>query len=159
MRRDYVVRSEIKEFAFTKMLTCGSCGSGITAQEKFKNLKDGTVARYVYYGCTKSRNLNCKNGYTREEELIDQLIKIMDRINLNEIGIQYKFQEEMNRLAKFQKSFFKGSSGLENKPKNVNFRSYAKYLLKEGSVIEKRELLACVKSKLVLTKKILTLEK
>jgi hypothetical protein len=37
-------------------------------------------------------------------------------------------------------------------------RGYAKYLLKEGSTIEKRELMACIKSKLILTSKILTLK-
>ena len=83
----------------------------------------------------------------------------MDKINLNEIGINDKFEKELERMAKFQKNFFKGSGYLKNKPKDIDFRNYAKYLLKEGSVIEKRELLACVKSKLILTKRILTLEK
>jgi DNA invertase Pin-like site-specific DNA recombinase len=44
-----------KEFAFTKLMTCGLCGSGISAEEKYKNLKDGTVAKYIYYGCTQAQ--------------------------------------------------------------------------------------------------------
>jgi len=40
-----------------------------------------------------------------------------------------------------------------------NPNTYAKYILKEGSSIEKRELLACMKSKLILTQKVLTLNK
>jgi DNA invertase Pin-like site-specific DNA recombinase len=47
---------EPKEFAFTKLMTCGLCGSGICADEKFKKLKDGSINRHVYYGCTKSKN-------------------------------------------------------------------------------------------------------
>ncbi len=39
MKRDNFVRSEIKEFAFTKLISCGHCGSGISATEKFKKLK------------------------------------------------------------------------------------------------------------------------
>jgi len=31
---------ETREFAFTKLLKCGSCGSGITACEKYKKLKN-----------------------------------------------------------------------------------------------------------------------
>lgn len=42
--------------------------------------------------------------------------------------------------------------------KEIDLRNYAKYLLKEGSVTEKRELLLCIKSKLVLTKGVITLE-
>ena len=40
LKRDRIVRSDIKEFAFTKLMLCGSCGSGICADEKFKKLKE-----------------------------------------------------------------------------------------------------------------------
>ena len=156
LKRDQIVRSEIKEFAFTKLITCGACGSGVTAEEKYKKLKDGTTTRYVYYGCTRARDLNCKAGYIREEELIEQLIKVMDKIDISEIGMRHKFEEEVARITKFQKNFF-GGTDLKSR-KGINLRNYAKYLLKEGSVIEKRELLACIKSKLILAAKILTLK-
>ena len=139
-------------------MNCGLCGSGITADEKFKKLKDGTTVRYVYYGCTRGRDLNCKGGYIREEELINQLITIIDKIDVNEIGMRYKFEEEIKRFQKFQK----GVLGIKENPKTekqIDIRTYAKYLLREGSIIEKRELLSCIKSKLVLTKKIFRLEK
>ena len=158
LKRDHIVRSEIKEFAFTKFIACGSCGSGVTAEEKYKKLKDGTISRYLYYGCTRSKNLHCKNGYIREEELIEQLVKVMDKIDINEIGMRHKFEEEVARLMKFQKSFFADAKKLKPE-KNIDLRSYAKYLLREGSVIEKRELLSCIKSKLILTQKVLTIEK
>ncbi|HWC57656.1 MAG TPA: recombinase family protein [Candidatus Paceibacterota bacterium] len=58
--RSQILRVENKEFAFTKMMMCGLCGSGISADEKFKKLKNGEVARYVYYGCTKNKDKNCK---------------------------------------------------------------------------------------------------
>lgn len=157
LKRDHIVRSEIKEFAFTKLITCGSCGSGVTAEEKYKKLKDGTTVRYVYYGCTRSKNLHCKGGYIREEELINQLIKVLDKIDVNELGMRHKFEEEIERFNKFQKIVM----GMERNIKSVkiDLKTYAKYLLKEGSVIEKRELLACMKSKLVLKDKNIQLEK
>lgn len=158
LKRDRIVRSEIKEFAFTKLLKCGDCGSGVSADEKYKKLKDGTVARYVYYGCTRARDLHCKGGYIREEELIEQLAKIMDQIDINEIGMRHKYDQEVERLQRFQRSFMEADK--KSKPsKQIDLRSYAKYVLKDGSTIEKRELMACIKSKLVLTRKVLTLEK
>ena len=51
-----------------------------------------------------------------------------------------------------------GASGVEP-DKEIDLRGYAKYLLKEGSVTEKRELLLCIKSRLVLSQKVLQLEK
>lgn len=156
LKRDQIVR-ESKEFAFTKLMTCGLCGSGITADEKYKKLKDGTTARYVYYGCTRSRDLHCKGGYLREENLIEQLLKIIDKIDVNEIGMRYKFEEEIKRFQKFQK----GVLGIKENPKTekeIDIRTYAKYLLREGSVIEKRELLSCMKSRFVLAKKIVEIK-
>jgi len=159
LKRDNIVKSEIKEFAFTKLIACGHCGSGITADEKYKKLKDGTTARYVYYGCTRSKNLHCKGGYIREEELIDQMIKLLDEMDVNEIGMKHKFQEELERFNKFQKMFIESNNIKRVKPINMNLKDYAKYLLREGSVIEKRELLSCIESKLVIKDKILTLQK
>jgi len=160
LKRDHFVKSEMKEFAFTKLITCGHCGSGITADEKYKKLKDGTTARYVYYGCTRAKNLHCEGGYIREEELIEQLIRVIDWVDINEIGAKHKFQEELERFNKFQKMFIESSDKAKKlKPLNMDLKDYAKYLLKEGSVIEKRELLSCIKTKLVLKQKILTLEK
>ncbi len=155
LKRSEIVR-ESKEFAFTKLITCGLCGSGITADEKYKKLKDGTLSRYVYYGCTRSRDINCKGGYIREEELIKQLLVILDDVDLNEIGMRHKFEEEVARLNKFQKSIL-GMQGTRVEVKDANLRTYAKYLLKEGSIIEKRELLSCLKSKLALKNKVLKL--
>lgn len=157
LKRDRIVRSDIKEFAFTKLMMCGDCGSGISADEKFKKLKDGTSNRYVYYGCTKARDLKCKGGYIREEELIEQLVKIIDDIDLNRITMRQKFEAEVERMRKFQRSFA-GESSVASE-KELDLRQYAKYLLKEGSVTEKRELLLCINSRLVLSQKVLTLEK
>ena len=43
LKIDYTIKYGMKEFAFTKMITCGHCGSGITADDKFKKLKNGTT--------------------------------------------------------------------------------------------------------------------
>ena len=61
-----------KEFAFTKLITCGSCGSGITAEEKFKDLKGGGRTRHVYYKCTRTRDQTCLTRIN-EQDLISKL--------------------------------------------------------------------------------------
>ena len=155
LKRDHIVRSDIKEFAFTKLMTCGSCSSGVTADEKFKKLKDGTSNRYVYYGCTRHKDKACKNGYVREELLIEHMVKIMDQVDFNKIAMREKFEAEVERLRKFQRSFLHTKDA---KPeKDIDLCAYAKYILKDGSLTEKRELLLCIKSKLVLTQGMLTL--
>ena len=141
-----------KEFAFTKMLTCGACGSGITAQEKYKNLKDGTIAKYIYYGCTRSRNINCKEGYTEEKVLIKQLLDLMNKIDLDKSGVKKKLEAEIERYKKFHSGIM-GKANEEYSVKDTDIRNYAKYLLTEGSIFEKRDLLGCLKSKIILKEK------
>ena len=46
-------KKQYQEFTFTNLMVCGYCGSEMTAQEKDKNLKDGSVRSYIYYNCTK----------------------------------------------------------------------------------------------------------
>lgn len=151
LKRDEVKR-ESKEFAFTKLMVCGLCGSGITAEEKFKKLKNGTVARYVYYGCTDNKTKCCKNPYIREEELISQLTQIIDAIDINEIGMRHKFEEEMKRYDKFRKEVLCLAEKIGPKDQ-ADIRTYAKYVLREGSNEEKRELLSMLKGKISLTDK------
>lgn len=153
--KSQVVRSESKEFAFTRLMECGLCGSGVTADEKFKKQKNGNVHRHVYYGCNKSKDRACKSGYINEPALIDQFVELIDRIDINEIGVKEKIKSEVERLRKFQQSV------LDIKTKTVvadlDIRNYAKYVLREGADIEKRELLGCLKSKLFLANKELSL--
>jgi len=156
LKRDQIVR-ENKEFAFTKLFTCGLCGSGISAEEKYKQLKDGTTAKYVYYGCSRARDRNCKNLYIREEELVTQLFHIMDQVNINELGMRHKLEEEIKRYNKFQSVVLGGKGKHDPAEAEINIRTYIKYLIKEGSVAEKRELLGNLRSRLVYKNKTITL--
>jgi DNA invertase Pin-like site-specific DNA recombinase len=155
LKRDNIVRQS-KEFAFTKLMVCGKCGSGISAEEKYKQLKDGTVAKYIYYGCGRSKDRTCKNPYLREEELVEQLVKILNEIDVNQTGLQVKFEEELKRFNKFNR----GVLGMKNGSQvheEVDLRTYAKYVLREGTNEEKRELMGCFKSKLKVTNRTIIL--
>jgi site-specific DNA recombinase len=145
------VRVENKEFAFTKLMACGLCRSGITADEKFKRQKNGNVHRYVYYGCCRSKDRNCKGGYLEEKELINQFEGLLDQINLDEIGIKEKIKSEVKKLKKFQSSVLGIREEIDIK--EIEIRNYAKYVLKEGSDLEKRELMGCFTSQIILKEK------
>lgn len=149
------VRSETKEFAFTKLMTCGLCGSGVCADEKFKKQKNGNVHRHVYYGCTRSKDMNCRGGYVNEPDLIKQFEQLIDTIDLNEIGIKDKLKSEVERFKKFQQIALGIRDNIQSD--DIDVRNYARYVLHYGTNIEKRELLSCLKSKIILTEKKISL--
>lgn len=156
MKRDNIVRQS-HEFIFTKLMVCGHCDSGITAEEKYKQLKDGTVAKYIYYGCGRSKDRTCKSQYLREEELTEQLVKLMDQINFNNTGVEIKFNEELKRYNKFNRGVL-GMNNTTSKHKEIDLKTYAKYILMNGSNEEKRELMGCFKSRIKVTAKVVTIE-
>jgi len=140
-----------KEFAFTRIMTCGLCGSGISAVEKYKKLKNGTFNTHIYYGCTKSKDKNCKCGYINETELIIQLQDLVDTIKLKENIVLKKLKAEVIRFKKFQLALSGKSTDI--KVSNKDIRNYMKFILKDGDINEKREFLESLDSNFVIKNK------
>ncbi|MDP3725909.1 MAG: recombinase family protein [bacterium] len=149
---EHVTKTYGKEFAFTKLMTCGLCGSGITADEKIKKQQNGNVHRYVYYNCTRLNKRDCKGGLMREENLIEQLSNLMDEIDLDEIGMKERIKAEIERHNKFQSRLL-GIKETSAKVGDIDIRNYAKYILRDGTTLEKRELLTCLRSKITMANK------
>ncbi len=145
------MRVENKEFAFTKLITCGLCGSAISADEKFKKLVNGTVNRHVYYKCARSKDKECANDYINETDLIGQFEVLIDAININEINVKDKIKDEVTRFKRFSKSLLGKSTDICIK--DIDIRNYMKFVLRDGSILEKREILENIGSKLTLKNK------
>lgn len=139
-----------KEFDFTRLIHCGSCGSGITAEEKFKRISDGGMKRYVYYHCTKFNNYECSEPFIREEDLLAELLKIVDKIDLNESSTKQQLQTELEKFQKFSQGVLGKMLEQQNLIPKIDTQSYAKYVLMNGTRDEKRSLLSSLKSRLQL---------
>ena len=112
--------------------------------------------RYVYYGCCKYKDINCKSGYIREEDLIEQLASLIDQINLDEIGIKQKIKDGIERHKKFQSGLL-GEKPKAIKVTDIDIRNYVKYILRNGTIEEKREILTRLKSRIILANKKISL--
>lgn len=146
--KSQVIKSYGKEFAFTRIMKCGLCGSGITADEKFKKTPNDGVNRYVYYRCTKAKDRNCKNPALNETELIKSLLDMVDTLNINKVKLTAKLDVEIQKFKKLQ-AMFLGKKKTE-KIEPIDLKDYTKFVLKEGSTLEQRSILECISSDLVL---------
>lgn len=151
--KSQTIKSQGKEFAFTRIMKCGACGSGITADEKFKKLLNGGVNRHVYYRCTKAKDRNCKNPALNETELIESLLDMVDTLNINKVKLTAKLDVEIQKFKKLQ-AMFLGKKKTE-KIEPIDLKDYTKFVLKEGSPLEQRSILECISSELVLKNKII----
>ena len=145
-----------KQFTYTKLenLRCGSCGSGITAQEKYKQTKKYGVKRYVYYHCTQSRNFDCSESYLREEKLTEAFIELLSSITVDEIRAKEALQSELDKFTRLSVSV----RGNNDKPEDINLENFAGYILKEGTRLEKRALISCLNQTLYLKDKTILTE-
>jgi len=155
MKNSQLVRRENIEFAFTKVMTCGLCGSGISATEKFKKLKNGGYNRHIYYGCTKAKDKSCKCGYISEEDLIKQLQKQIDKLDFKKLPVQDKIEGEIKRFKKFQMMATGKNQNID--VSDIDVKNYIKFLLKEGDDQEKRELLTCLNGEILLKNKVINI--
>ncbi len=142
-------RKRTEGFAFLRMMTCGECGSGITAIEKEKMVKGVEEPKiYRYYVCSRARDRQCKNPYIREDALIEQLKHLVDDIEIDRLGTKEMIEKEVERFNKLRSKVL----GLKevSSSRAMDTRRYAKYLLEEGTVEEKRRLLEQLRGQLIL---------
>jgi site-specific DNA recombinase len=140
-----------KQFDYTKLLKCGGCGSGITAQEKYKQTKKQGPKRYVYYHCTQSRNFDCTEPYLREEKLTEAFIRLLASITIEEIESKEALRAELDRFRRLSSAVL----GYDNQQDQVeiNLHNFAKYVLNEGTKVEKRALISCLNETVYLKNK------
>ena len=92
---------------------------------------------------------------TEEKDILKQFEELIEKININEIQIKEKIKADIEKFTNLQ-NFFLGKKEKVSIP-SVDIRGYAKYVLKEGSDIEKRELLGCLRGKIILNNKKISL--
>ena len=140
-----------KKFDYTKLdyLKCGACGSGITAQEKFRKTKKYGMQRYVYYHCTQSRNYDCSESYLREEKLTEEFTQLLADITPDEVRVKENLQAELNKFIRLSVAV----RGNNDNPEDVNMSGFAGYIFSSGTRLEKRALLSCLNQTLYLKNK------
>jgi site-specific DNA recombinase len=122
-----------KTFAFRKLLLCGACGAAITAEEKFKKLKNGEFNKHIYYRCTKKIDRNCPEKYINERDL-RPLLQSFIETNAKNISVNDKL------LARIEKHYAATQSLLTHYSVEVVLDKplveYARYVLQKGTFDE-----------------------
>jgi len=140
-----------KQFPFKGLITCASCGSGVVGEEKIRKLNNNGIKKHIYYHCSRSKNYACKERYLREESLIKELTSFISKLNLKHFEISNKLKRYITEYQRITRIVLR-QQDIESE-ENINLKSYAKYVLEDGSNKEKRELLRCLKIKLYLKNK------
>ena len=148
-------------FAFKKIIKCGSCGSNIGAEERHKILKvTKEKATYRYYQCNRSRDRSCRELYVTEKQMMSELYKILNEVEIDEIGMREMIEPELEKWYKV-KAFAQGMPYVERTPekKEYDVREYAKIYFEDGTIEQKREILKRLTGRLILKDKRIHLDR
>jgi len=154
-------------FPFKSICVCGKCGASVTAEERIKKLKYDGMTKYVYYHCTRSVDYDCDEPYITEQELISQLLAQLPNIKFNNTKITKTIKAEIERFHRLRsevlhQEYLSGNlaeiemSAVKNDDE-VMARDYLEHMLKTGSSEDRREAIALIKSRFVLSEKKITL--
>lgn len=83
--------------------------------------------------------------------MIKQFETLIDKTDLNTLKFQGKIKNEITRFKKFQKSLLNQKTDI--RLEDIDIRNYTKFIFKDGSTEEKREILSSFENKLVLEKR------
>lgn len=151
-----------KQFPFKTLCKCGSCGGGVTAEEKYKKLKYGGFAKHIYYHCARSVDYDCDEPYITETDLIAQLISHLNNgnIQINKSKVAKKLTADIERFHKLREQvlhqeYLSGNLGeLENlavKPNDEEMgKDYLRHVLRTGTSEERQDALQMIKSTFIL---------
>lgn len=132
-------RPHTHEFAFTGLMRC-PCGAAISAEEKFQvictsckykfaltrknsnscpncqiqieNMSNPTLLHYVYYHCTKKRDLNCIEKSVEVAELERQIAERLEGLRISEVFMDWAIRQ-IHNMHKDERGF------RENKIKSI----------------------------------------
>jgi site-specific DNA recombinase len=154
-----------KRFPFKTLCVCGSCGGGVTAEEKYKKLKYGGYNKHIYYHCARSVDYDCDEPYITEEDLIKQLLAHINanNVKINKPKIAKKLKIDIERFHKLRsevlhQEYLSGNlEEIENSAVKSNDEemaiNYIKHVLKTGSSDDRREALGMIRTKFKLMNK------
>ena len=132
-----------KKFNFTKMIKCGNCGSGITAQERIKRGKS-----YIYYHCTKLKDFSCHEPYITEKNLRQEFIMILDQVPVEKFmankSIKLKFLQFQRFNSPIIEVELKDNETNDVDMININFKKFIRHVLEDCPREDKRELIDCI---------------
>ncbi len=134
-----------KRFPFRGLLKCGRCGADITAQEKFKKLKNGEYNRHVYYNCTRRVDPNCKEKYINEKDLCVLLQNFIES-NHQEMKFSSKLVSASEKHRNTSDAIFKHYKFSQKLDQPLI--EYSRYVLQSGTDFEKTALSEGIVSKL-----------
>ena len=150
-------------FPFKTLCRCGTCGGGVTAEEKYRKLKYSGYTKHIYYHCTRSIDYDCDEPYITEQDMVQQLVAHVDKIEFNVNLASKKLIEDIEKFHRLRErvlrqEYLEGNLNQFNQLDypdkdaitNSMIKAYILHVLKVGTSEERQSILGVIKTKFIL---------
>lgn len=146
-----------KVITFKGLFKCGTCGSNIIGEEKWRKRKWAEPRKHIYYHCARQLE-KCPEPYMDEEKLIKQLLRYINFMNMAHPNF-LKLTESLKISAVTYQSVREEVLYDQDINPNcipLNQVNFARYILYSGSIQEKRDLVIALGRQMYIKNKFLT---
>lgn len=147
-----------KDFAFKGLFKCASCGASIVGEDKHRKLTNGKANYHVYYHCSRQVDHHCTEPYINEDILELRIIKFIQNLDTNQLKLSEQLKESFDQFIKTKQQIL-SLNNIYNEETNADLEEYARYVIKEGKITEKRNLINGLNLKIYIHNKDLVLKK
>lgn len=141
-----------KVFTYKGLLKCANCKASIVGEDRYRQRLNKDPRYHIYYHCSRQINHDCKEPYVSEEGLERSLLKFINFMFIahpHELILTDKIQEGLNEFKRMREALFL-QQDINPNSKVWDIRDYARYVLTNKEVEEKRELFNIVNFSLYL---------
>lgn len=130
-----------KVIIFKGLFKCGTCGSNIIGEEKWRKRKWAEPRKHIYYHCARQLNM-CPEPYIDEDKLIKQILRYINFMNIAHPNFLKLTEILKTSVASYmsirEEILYEQDINPNSRPLDpVNF---ARYILTSGTIQEKRDL-------------------
>ena len=91
------------KFAYTRIMKCGECHSGITAELQRKKLKDGTTNEHTYYRCSKLKGpKSCSMAFIKLDKVEAKIEETLSELDIPKSISKWMFEVLRDEFAQEQ---------------------------------------------------------
>jgi len=147
---------EEKNFIYKKLFKCASCGATIVGEDKYRKLTSGNTNYHIYYHCSRQVDYNCNEPYLEEDILRRQIVKFIEKLDFNNLNLSERLKLDLENFTKTKKEILILNNIFSDE--EINLTEYSRYILRDGTITEKRNLITGLNLEIYLHNKELVLK-
>lgn len=141
-----------KKFDYKDLFKCACCGASVIGEEKYRKRKVGEPRHHIYYHCTRQVSYECPEPYVSQEELTKSILRYISFIETarpQTLKLSDKLKRSMQSYKEIRDAILL-QQDVDPDKKLMTFTEYSKHTLKNGTILEKREVVQALGKQLYL---------